>query len=277
MAQPFEEAIGHKLMKNLEFLTELLTGAGNILLRTFGKASGIRQKESASSVVCDADVASEEFILRRIRRHFPDAGVIAEESGRAQGSDVVFVVDPLDGTSNYVAGLPWFGVQVGVLEKGEPTWAGMYLPVERTLYLGEKGKGVWRNGKRITVTTETRLPKVLCAFGMDSAANEASRKRDADLLTRVAGGVRNVRTTNSLYDFCYTLEGKLGACVNLNCKIWDIVPVALMLPEAGGKFTYLSGQPIRFESDQAGFGRSYQIIGAGTTLHRKLLRLVRGV
>jgi len=261
-------------MKNLDFLTEVLTGAGNILLRTFGKARGIRQKESASSVVCEADVASEAFILQKIRRQFPNAGIIAEESGRAHGSDIVFVVDPLDGTSNYVAGLPWFGVQVGVLEKGEPTWAGMYLPVERTLYLCERGKGVWRNGKRISVCNETRLRNVLCAFGMDAAADEMSRKRDADLLTRVAGGVRNVRTTNSLFDFCYTLDGKLGACVNLNCKIWDIVPVSLMLPEAGGKFTYLSGKPIRFEPGQTEFGRSYQIMGAGKSLHRKLLRLV---
>ncbi len=258
-----------------DFLTELVTGAGRILLRHFGKVRGIRQKESDSSVVCEADLASEEFIIRRIRRHFPDAGVIAEESGYAAGSEWTFVIDPLDGTSNFVAGLPWFGVQIALLENGIPKSAAMYLPVEKVLYFSEKGRGVLRNGRRIDVTPETRLKNVLCAFGMDGSASERDRSRGADLVTRVAGGVRNLRTTNSLFDFCYTLEGKFGACVNLNCKIWDIAPVALMLPEAGGRFGELSGKPIEFKLGQKDYGHSYQVMGASAALHPKLARLIK--
>jgi myo-inositol-1(or 4)-monophosphatase len=257
-----------------EFLTELVTEAGRILLRYFGKVGGIRQKENASSVVCEADLASEDFIVRRIRQHFPDAGLIAEESGYSAGSERTFVIDPLDGTSNFIAGLPWFGVQVALLEGGVPTSAAMYLPIEKVLYFSEKGRGVMRNGRRVVVTPEKRLKNVLCAFGMDGSANEQARKQSADLVTRVASGVRNLRTTNSLVDFCYTLEGKFGACVNLKCKIWDIVPVALMLPEAGGLFGDLWGTPIEFELGQKDFGRSYQIMGASKALHPKLARLI---
>ena len=261
--------------KSKEFLTELVTDAGRILLRYFGKVRSIRQKESVSSVVCEADLASEEFIVRKIRRHFPDAGLIAEESGYSAGSEWTFVIDPLDGTSNFVAGLPWFGVQVALLKNGISQSAAMYLPVENVLYLSEKCRGVLRNGKRIEVTSETRLKNVLCAFGMDASSNKQARTQSADLVTRVAGGVRNLRTTNSLFDFCYTLEGRFGACINLNCKIWDIVPVALMLPEAGGQFGDLSGNPIEFELGRQACHRSYQVMGASKALHPKLARLIK--
>ena len=259
-----------------EFLVGMVVDAGRILLRHFGKVRGIRQKESASSVVCEADLASEDFIVRRIRRHFPHAGLIAEESGYAAGSEWTFVIDPLDGTSNFVAGLPWFGVQVGVLKDGIPWSAAMYLPVERVLYFSERGRGVLRNGRRVGVSAETRLKNVLCAFGMDASADRRERRRNADLVARVAGGVRNLRTTNSLFDFCYTLEGKFGACVNLNCKIWDIVPVALMLPEAGGRFGDLAGKPIKFALGAQDFGRSYQVMGASRALHPRLAWIIRG-
>jgi myo-inositol-1(or 4)-monophosphatase len=261
--------------KSREFLTELVTDAGRILLRYFGKVGSIRQKENVSSVVCEADLASEDFIVRKIRRHFPDAGLIAEESGYSAGSEWTFVIDPLDGTSNFVAGLPWFGVQVALLEEGIPKSAAMYLPLEKVLFVSEKGRGVLSNGRRIGVTSETRLRNVLCAFGMDAPASERARSQSVGLLTRVTGGVRNLRTTNSLYDFCYTLEGKFGACINLNCKIWDIAPVALMLPEAGGRFGDLSGTPIEFDLGRQTYPRSYQVMGASKALHPKLARLIK--
>ncbi len=96
-----------------------------------------------------------------------------------------------------------------------------------------------------------------------------------DLLRRVSGKVRNIRATNSLVDFCYTLEGRLGGCINLNTKIWDIVPIAVMLPEAGGRFTELDGSEIAFDLAPRNFGRSYAILGASRGLHPKLLRIVQ--
>jgi myo-inositol-1(or 4)-monophosphatase len=257
-----------------DFLSDLLVHAGGILMRGFGRVRGVRRKGPAASVVCDSDLASEAWLVKRIRSSFPEAGIIAEEMGCSPGSGMVFVIDPLDGTSNFVSGLPWFGVQVGVLRNGVPQHAAMYLPVEGALYVCSRGKGVWKNGKRMRVTPERSLKNVLCAFGMDSAASPRGRRRAAGLITAVAAGVRNVRTTNSLYDFCYTLDGKLGGCVNLNCKIWDIVPVSLMLPEAGGVFTDLAGAPIEFEMNPRKFGRSYAILGASAVLHPKLRKLV---
>ncbi len=260
-----------------EILVDVLRGAGGVLLRYFGKVRQVRQKGHISSVVCEADLASEQYVLKRLRAALPQAGVISEESGWIGGSsEYTWVVDPLDGTSNFVAGLPWFGVQAGLLRAGQPVLAAMYLPVEDTLYISEIGQGVFRNGKRVQVTSETNLKKVLCAFGFDGTAGAAQARRDAALLMRVATGVRNTRATNSLVDFCYCIDGRLGACINLKCMIWDIVPVSLMLPEAGGTLTGLDGSPIKFELGRGHFGKVYTIVGASRKLHSKLLSRVRG-
>ena len=248
---------------------------GTVLRRYFGKIVHPRQKESPSSVVCDADLASEHKVLQHIRRRFPDHNIIAEESGRVwRSSEYTWVIDPLDGTSNFVAGLPWFGVQIAVLRKAKPILAAMYLPIEDVLYFAEAGQGAFRNGKRVTVSPEPDASKTLLAFGFDPAPERRTRNR-VELLFRVSGIVRNTRATNCLLDFCYTIDGRFGGCINLKTKIWDIAPVALILPEAGGRFTYVDGAPLRFELNERVTEREYAILGASPMLHAKLAALTQ--
>jgi myo-inositol-1(or 4)-monophosphatase len=153
--------------------------------------------------------------------------------------------------------------------------AAMYLPVTDTLYFSEKGQGVFRDGQRVQVTSETDPLNVLCAFGLDATAAGDQSREQAELLHRVANGVRNIRASNCLLDFCYTIDGRLGGCVNLNTKIWDIAPLALMLPEAGGRLTDLSGHAIVFQPEAEPFDRNFTVLGASRALHPKLLTLVR--
>ncbi len=257
-------------------LLECLKEAGKVLLGYFGRVTNPRRKEAASSVVCDADLAAEKLILRHIRKEFPTHNIIAEESGRIwNGSEYTWVIDPLDGTSNFVAGLPWFGVQIGLLNGNKPVIAAMYLPQERALYFAEGGRGAWRNGRRVQVTRETKTQNVLCAFGFDPTLGRETRAK-VELLFRVSGVVRNVRTTNSLLDFCYTVDGRLGGCLNLKTMIWDIVPVSLMLPEAGGRFTNLEGREIEFDLGPRASAREYAVLGGSPVLHQKLLRTLTG-
>jgi myo-inositol-1(or 4)-monophosphatase len=257
-----------------ELAIEAVRQAGAILLNYFGSIRDVRQKEHPSSVVCEADLASEKLVIQRIRKRFPDDGIIAEESGWVPGnSGFTWVIDPLDGTSNFVAGIPWFGVQIGVLHGSRALAAAMYLPVTRTLYASRLGHGTLKDGRRVQVTREPDLKETLCAFGFDATAAAPQTLRNARLLMRVAKGVRNTRATNSLVDFCYTIDGRLGGCINLNCKVWDIAPVSLMLPEAGGKFTALNGTPIEFAPDEQILGRTFRILGASKTLHPKLVAL----
>lgn len=255
-------------------LLESVEGAGRILLAHFGRIAQPRRKENRASVVCEADLTAERFIMERIRRQFPAHGIIAEESGCQPGDgEFTWVIDPLDGTSNFVAGIPWFGAQIGVLRGNTPILGAMYLPGSHTLYFAETGRGAFRNRERVRVTTERKLENVLCALGMDATGGRRELLANAKLMLRVASAVRNVRTTNSLVDFCYTVDGRLGGCINLNTKIWDIVPGWLALQEAGGTMTGLEGHPITFDLSRHRFDHNYAILGAGKKLHRPLVRL----
>jgi myo-inositol-1(or 4)-monophosphatase len=258
------------------FVRGILHQAGDILVSHFGRIAGVRTKGHPSSVVCAADLASEAYLVSQLRRRFPEDSIIAEESGYLPGtSEFTWVIDPLDGTSNFVSRLPWFGVQLGRLHRGKPVLAAIYVPLDKSYYYAEAGQGLSQNGKSVELPQARRLDQVLCAFGFDPSANERQSRRNSALLRRVAQGVRNIRSTNSLIDFCYTLEGRFGACVNLHTKIWDIVPISLLLPEAGGKFTDLLGRPISFDLGANTFGRSYAIAGANHSLHRQLLALIK--
>jgi myo-inositol-1(or 4)-monophosphatase len=257
-------------------LIQSLREAGKILLRYHGRIRAPRRKEDQSSVVCEADLASERLLIREFGSRFPEHSIISEERGRIGGSsEYTWVIDPLDGTSNFVAGIPWFGVQAALLRGASAVLAGMYLPVEDTLYFAQAGKGAFRNSQRVRVSGERNLENVLCAFGFDPVPDR-SRRPGIELLFRVSGAVRNTRTTNSLVDFCYTIDGRLGGCINLRTMLWDIAPVSLILPEAGGRFTDLQGKQIQFQLDEGAAAREYAVLGASRVLHPVLADLTRG-
>jgi len=257
-------------MKTL--LIDSVKAAGRVLLESFGSPGEVRTKESLSSVVTEADLASERCLIERIRARYPRHGILAEESGFEPGSEpLVWVIDPLDGTSNFAAGLPWFGVLLAVLDRGEPVLGAAYLPVTDTLYWAEAGQGTFRDGERVQVTPSTVLREVLCAFGMDASTDADATRRAAEMLARVVNRSRNVRATNSLLDGCYTVDGRLGGWVNLATKIWDVAALRLMLEEAGGILTDLEGAPIRFRLESEPFDRNYPVVGSSRRLHAQLL------
>ncbi len=257
-----------------ETMIDATLAGGRVLREHFGRVSGVRQKEDHSSIVTEADLASEAAIVDVVARAYPAHNLIAEERGCVdKGADYTWVIDPLDGTSNFAAGLPWFGVLVALLEGAVPVLGAMYLPCDDALYVGAAGQGVTRNGTPVRVTAETDPRNVLCAYGMDASADLAKTRHEAETLTRLVNNVRNVRATNSLVDFCYTVDGRLGAVVNQNTKIWDIAPAWLLLREAGGVLTDTSGQPLHFALG-ADYDRSYAVIGASLALHPRIVEII---
>jgi myo-inositol-1(or 4)-monophosphatase len=249
--------------------------AGRTLKSQFHKAHAFSSKESPASIVCAADLMSEKCILNRIAAEYPAHNIIAEESGfQNNGSQFTWIVDPLDGTSNFVASLPWFGVQMALLERELVLASAMYLPLPDTLYVAVRGKGAFRNGRRIRMSPEKDPRNILCGFGMDQGLAEPSGLKGVQMLNHLSRGIRNIRATNSLLDFCYTLDGSFGGFVNLNTKIWDIAPISLIIKEAGGKLTDLEGKKIRFQLRTDTFQENYEVLGASTLLHSKLHKLL---
>src|ERR1035441_6367330 len=150
-------------------LLQCAVEAGELLLRRRGNVGQVTRKESLSSVVTDTDLDSERLITVLIQRQFPKHNILSEESGFCNnGSQFTWVVDPLDGTGNFAAGLPWFAVSVALLKGRRPVLAAMHVPAMRLMLFSEVGKGVLMNGSPTGRHGLQKLGDSLCAFGVDA-------------------------------------------------------------------------------------------------------------
>jgi myo-inositol-1(or 4)-monophosphatase len=249
--------------------------AGRVLMAHFGRTTETAQKSDLSNVVTAADLASEQTIVQAIRQRHPTHSIIAEETGCDwRDSEFTWVVDPLGGTSNFAAGIPWFGVLIALLRAGEPVLGVLHLPVSGDLYCAERGGGAFRDGHRISVTTEPQLSNVLWAWGMDAADSDAAAAHDAALLARVLQRVRNVRATNSLVDAAYVSDGRLGGMANRSTRIWDIAAPMVIVGEAGGVYTRADGAALALDVTGSAADRVYAVMAAAPALHRQMVALM---
>ena len=256
-------------------LETALKKAGAILLERFGSTHLAVVKESISSVVTEADLASEKAILKILGSAPKPFNIITEESGYIDnGSSYAWVVDPLDGTSNFAAGLPWFGVIISLCHESEPVQASMYLPVGDQLFFAESGKGAWKNGVPIRTTNSIKLAEQLIAYSFDFSDETGKTDSEMQILSMLSTKVRNIRSTNSLVDFCYTADGRMGAAINQTTKIWDIAAPWLIIREAGGVVTDISGADITFNLSQSAINRNYTIVAAGAGIQGQLMSIL---
>lgn len=252
-----------------------LLEAGRILLDSFGKITEYSVKENQSSIVTKADIESEKKIIEIILEKFPNHNTLGEETGfQNRNSEFTWVIDPLDGTSNFAAGLPWFGVIISVLKNDIPFVAACFLPVQNEIYFAEKGKGATRNGEKISVSKEIELKNILAAYSLDYSDEPGKTEREANLIQQIVSRIRNLRSTNCIIDFCYTADGKLGACMNQTTKIWDIAGPGLIIEEAGGIVTDLQGNPFDFSLNADNYDRNFTIVCSNRILHPELVKIL---
>lgn len=224
-----------------------LRTAGRELLKHFGKTLDFTEKESQSSIVTKADLKSDSLITGLIKDRFPAHNILSEESGFSnRNSEYTWVIDPLDGTSNFASAIPWFGILICLFENNEPLMGGAYLPVYDLMYIAEKGKGAFLNRKPVKMEHDKLLRNSLFAFSVDYTDDEKELNSSIAIYRNLVRGCRNIRSTNCLVDFLYVAEGKFGGCVNLFTKIWDISALGLIISEAGGIMKYVDGSDIRY-------------------------------
>ncbi len=252
-----------------------LKKGGQVLLDHVGASLKTKVKESISSVVTDADLASEKAILEILGNARNPFNIITEETGYMDyGSEYTWVVDPLDGTSNFAANLPWFGVIIALFREKSPILGGMYLPLENQVYFTVSGEGTTKNRKPIHCSYSLEISELLVSYSFDFNDQADKTASEMDILGRLSGKVRNIRSTNSLMDFCYTADGRLGAAVNQTTKIWDIAVPWLMIAEAGGKVSDIQGREIQFDLSPRSFDKNYTIIASASGIHRELIDII---
>lgn len=262
--------------KAREILVNALKKGGTILMEHFGNSGEAVVKESISSVVTEADLTSEKVIMEELERGPDRYNIISEESGYADHrSFFTWVIDPLDGTSNFAAGLPWFGVIITLFRDSTPVMAGMYLPVDDQLYYAESGQGAWKNDQPIRCSGSRDLKEILVAYSFDFSSEPGKTEAEMELMNRLSKKIRNTRSTNCLIDFCYAAEGMLGAAINQTTRIWDIAAPWLLIREAGGIVTDITGAEIVFNLRQEAIQQNYTIVAAGSGIHTPLMNIFK--
>lgn len=223
-----------------EYLDEAVAwarGAGDILMDYFRRNNlALTTKQNNFDVVTEADKASEAFILARISERFPSHSVLAEESGAigTAGAEWQWVIDPLDGTTNFSQGLPVFCVSIALQHNGSTVAGVVCAPCLGELFEATRGGGARLNGLPIACSTKTEPDMMVVATGMpyDRAVNPDNNFAN---IVGVAPRVRGLRLMGSAaIDLAYTAAGFLDAYWELNLQPWDVAAGALIVEEAGG-------------------------------------------
>jgi myo-inositol-1(or 4)-monophosphatase len=261
-------------MKNL--VNSALKVSGEKLMEYFNCPIETQQKESQSSIVTEADIESEKTIIKLINDRFPAHNIISEESGFTNNnSDYTWIIDPLDGTSNFASGIPWFGVLISLLKNNIPIMGGAYLPVQDLLYFTEAGKGVFRNGEPLPILKNKPLKDSLFAFCVDYSEDMAFLNRGMEIYKYIVKSSRNIRSTNSLIDFIYVAEGKFGGVLNLFTKVWDIAGLGLIISEAGGIMKKIDGSDIQFSVCEDIIEENFPVIAGSVQIVESLKKVIR--
>ena len=218
--------------------------AGSIINRASLEGGGLKVRaKQARDFVTQIDDAAEQAILDVLRKAYPAHGFLAEESGAsAGGEEYVWIIDPLDGTTNFIHGFPHYCVSIGVQHRGALAHAVVYDPGRNELFTASKGRGAFLNDRRIRVSKCTRLDEALVGTGFPF--KELTRleryARQLDTMMRSSAGVR--RAGSAALDFAYVACGRLDAFWEMGLSAWDIAAGALLVQEAGGLVGDLEGE-----------------------------------
>ena len=217
--------------------------AGELLITEFDRPQQLSYKGEVD-IVTEADRKSESLIVARLLNRFPGHAILGEEGGTtgAGGARYRWLVDPLDGTTNFAHGFPVFAVSIGLLEDGEPLIGAVYNPVTRDMFTAMKGEGAFRGQKRIRVSTVETLSKSLLATGFPSH----KRTQNPNIhyyweFTLRSHGVR--RAGSAALDLCSVACGQFEGFWEFGLKPWDTAAGMLIVREAGGTVSDFSGGP----------------------------------
>ena len=225
--------------KHVEVAIAAAAAAGEVARRYFRTGLTVELKHD-SSPVTQADRECEQRIVEVLRGAFPDYGIVGEEFGEHPGAGARWIIDPIDGTKNFIRGIPYFATLIGLEEDGEITAGVVYAPAVDDLLYAHKGGGAFDRGGRLHVSDIGRLRDAMVVFGGLDIFRQAGHWSGFERLVQASGRQRGF---GDYFGHTFVARGQAEAMVELDLKPWDLAAVKIIVEEAGGRFTDLSGAP----------------------------------
>jgi myo-inositol-1(or 4)-monophosphatase len=221
--------------------------AGQLLLAGFRTKPRVDLKGPVD-LVTEWDRKSEALIRKRLAEFCPGVPILGEEEGGALSPQLTFCCDPLDGTTNFVHGHPFFGVSIGVLENGVPLAGAVFAPVLNWFWSGARDHGAYRNGEPCAVSRTSRLGDALVGTGFSPARASGAPHNNFDAFMRAKRVVRGVRRCGAAcIDLCFVADGTYDGFWERALHAWDVVAGSAIVLAAGGQVTALDGTATRYE------------------------------
>ncbi len=260
------------------FIAQVLRESSQIALEHFGNGVESTTKEgSETQVLTETDLAVGTYMLNAINQQFPDHNTINEETGGVnKKSAYTWVLDPIDGTANFAAAVPMYGIMLGLLENDIPIAGGIALPSFGETYIAAKGQGTICNGVPIHVTSQTVLRKSLVAFGLHSKTPEGYRQH-GEIVAELIPKVLNVRSSASCYDIAMVAKGRYGSFMASRGKIWDVVAPQIIIEEAGGVYTHFDGSTIDYSNAFDRLDEMFSYSMGAPAIYEQVLAVVQKV
>lgn len=245
--------------------------AGRILLDFSQHTFEIHQKTQSINLVTEADLRSEEAIIGSIRKAFPDHQILSEEQGMQDipANPIKWIIDPLDGTTNFAHGFPLYNVSIGVEYQGTCVIGIVYDPTRDELFVGQQGLGTTLNGHPIHVSATTKLSEALLVtgFAYDVQTAQDNNLKEFGAFTLRARGIR--RTGTAAIDLCYIACGRFDGFWELHLNPWDTAAGKVIVEEAGGTLTNYHNEPYSI------YGQT--LIATNSLIHQEMVEVLKEI
>ena len=241
--------------------------AGEIIRKGFGTNFSIEYKTNESNLVTEIDKASEKLITEFIKRKYPSHGILAEEGGETKNSsEYIWVVDPIDGTTNFAHGLPIFSVSIGVQKNGKTIAGVVYDVMNDIVYSSGLGSGAFANGIKLNVNKNDKLSHAVLVTGFpyNIADNPENALEKFSAFTKTARGIR--RLGSAAIDLCYVARGVFDGFWEVSLHPWDMCAGKLIVEEAGGLVTDFAGNETDIFTEK--------ILASNGLVHNQMIKIL---
>ncbi|MBR5140690.1 MAG: inositol monophosphatase [Clostridia bacterium] len=261
-------------MNLTEIILPIIREAAKIMLSAHSPESSgsVVTKAGDANFVTVYDKATEDFLIKEISAKLPEAKFVAEEKENDYSvfdEDLVFIIDPIDGTTNFIRKFSHSSISVGVISHGAPVFGAVYNPYLDEMFHAEKGKGAYLNGARI-FTSGRGMTDALFSFGSSPYYKKELSKKSFDLAHKLFLECADLRRlASAALDLCYVAMGRIDMFFEYRLAPWDFAAGMLILTEAGGRVTDMKGNPLKFDKPTS-------VIASNNACYYRLLSLANG-